>query len=218
MSLGVGFQLLARFERTLASPDDFLRELEAWICEYCVDLSPSTRIGFSEDQPTLFCQVHPAAGELYLSLVDLDHLVASAKTSTVGPGYHIFVCDLVRKLGEKFHLCWLVDNEDYFDEGEYFFSGDRENVFKEMTAWLRGLCRSFFDGTFEEEPGDMPTLLCLPIGISGCANRHSAWAARSGMAQKGFGKWRRGPRFLCLVEARSRRRILLRPGIMSHVD
>jgi hypothetical protein len=164
--LGVGFQLLARFGRTLTSPDEILREMEAWVGAYSVDLSPSTRIGFSETTPTLFCQLHPAAEELELSVLDLDHLVASGKTSTVGPGYHIFVCDMLRKLGEAFHLAWITNNEEYFDEGDYFFSGDQERVFKEMTAWLRGLCGCFFNGTFEEEPGDMPTALCLPIGIS----------------------------------------------------
>jgi hypothetical protein len=33
-----------------------------------------------------------------------------------------------------------------------------------MMSWLRALCRSFFNGTFEEEAGDMPTVLCLRIG------------------------------------------------------
>lgn len=162
--MGVGFQLLSKFERTLNSPDEFLRELETWVREYAADLSPSTRIGFSEDQPTLFCQLHPAAEELHLSLVDLDHLVASAKTSTVGPGYHIFVCDMVKKLGETFRLSWDRDNQDYVDEADYFFSGDQQRVFDEMTGWLRGLCRCFFDGIFKEEAGDMPTVLCLRIG------------------------------------------------------
>ena len=130
VGLGVGFQLLAKLERPLTSPDDFLRELQGAVGDYASDLAPSTRIAFSEDKPTLFCQLHPAAEELELSLVDLDHLVASAKTSTVGPGYHIFVCDMVRKLGERFRLAWVTDDEEYFDEAGYFFSGNQERVLK----------------------------------------------------------------------------------------
>jgi hypothetical protein len=140
--------------------------METWVREYAADLAPETRIGFSEDQPTLFCKLHPAAEDLYLSLINLDHLVASANTSTVGPGYHMFLCDMVRKLGEKLNLTWITDNEEYFDEAGYFFSGDRENVFTEMTTWLKALCEGFFNGVFEREFGDMPTMLCLPIGVT----------------------------------------------------
>jgi hypothetical protein len=172
--LGVGFQLLAKFERTLNSPDEILGQMEAWVRAYAADLAPETRIGFSEDQPTLFCKLHPAAEDLYLYLIDLDHFVASAKTSTVGPGFHIFVCDMVKKLGERFNLTWITDNEEYFDEADYFFSSNPKNVFEEMTAWLRGLCQCFFNGTFKHEPGDMPTMLCLPTGVTFETNARSA--------------------------------------------
>ena len=139
--------------------------MEKWVREYCFDLVPLTRIGFSETTPTLFCQLHPAAEELELSLLDLDHFAASAKTSTVGPGFHIFLCDMLRKLGGQFDIQWQTSNEDYSDEAEYFFTGDQERVFEEMVRWLSGLCRCFFDGIFEEEAGDMPTALCLSIGV-----------------------------------------------------
>lgn len=165
--MGIGFQLLATLERALASPYEILQEMEAWVKAYCVDLVPSTRIGFSETTPTLFCQLHPAAEELEVSFLDLNHIVVSARTSTVGPGYHIFVCDMLRKLGKEFRLTWDAENdEEYLDEGNYFFSGNQENVFDEMTAWLRGLCQCFFNGTFEEEPGDRPVALCLPVGVT----------------------------------------------------
>jgi hypothetical protein len=164
--LGVGFQLLGKFARTLSSPDETLREMEAWVREYAADLSPETRIGFSEEQPTLFCQLHPAAEEMYLSLRDLDHLVASVRTSMVGPGYHIFACNMVKELGAKFGLTWTADNEEYLDETDYFFSGNAANVFKEITGWLSGLCDCFFNGVFNHKPGDMPIALCLSIGTT----------------------------------------------------
>src|SRR5262249_3247380 len=108
--------------------------MQKWVKKYAVDLVPSTRIGFSETEPTLFCKLHPAAEELYLSILDLDHFVASAKTSTVGPGYHIFLCDMLRKLGEAFEIAWEEKNEEYFDEGGYFFSGDQKQVFHEIQS------------------------------------------------------------------------------------
>lgn len=164
--LGIGFQLLASFERTVISADEILAELENWVSKYAIDLAPSTRIGSSEKIPTLFCKLHPAEEELELSIVDLDHLLASARTSNVGPGYHIFVCDMLRKLGQAFHLSWNPENEEYVDEGDYFFSMDPGRVFDEMTNWLAALCGCFFNGLFRTEAGDMPTALCLPVGVS----------------------------------------------------
>jgi len=199
--LGVGFQLLGRFKRTLISPDEILREMEKWVHEYCFDLVPSTRIGFSETTPTLFCQLHPAAEELELSVLDLNHFAASAKTSTVGPGYHIFLCDMLRKLGGQFDVEWQAPNDDFFDEAEYFFTGNEENVFEEMARWLNGLSRCFFEGIFEEEPADMPTVLCLPIGVAFEADaravtpvgpRDVAWlknVASDGLAGRDFFAW-----------------------------
>lgn len=134
--------------------------------EYAADLAPSTQVGFSDTTPTLFCQLHPAAEDLELSIVDLGHFAASAKTSTVGPGYHIFLCDMLRKLGSSFNLTWITDNEQYLDEADYFFSGNQERVFEEMAKWLGGLCKLFFDGTFKSEPGGMPTSLCLRMFVA----------------------------------------------------
>jgi hypothetical protein len=199
--LGVGFQLLGRFERTLSSPDEILREMEKWVRKYCFDLAASTRIGFSETTPTLFCQLHPAAEELELAVLDLDHFAASAKTSTVGPGFHIFLCDMLRKLGKQFGVQWETSNEDYFDEADYFSTGNQNHVFEEMARWLNGLSRCFFEGTFAEEAGDMPTVLCLPIGVAFEADaravtplgpRDVAWlkkVAADGSAGRDFFAW-----------------------------
>jgi hypothetical protein len=73
---------------------------------------------------------------------------------------------MLRKLGSRFQLTWIRDNEEYFDEADYFFSGHQERVFTEMTGWLKGLCDCFFSGVFEEERGDMPTALCLRMFVS----------------------------------------------------
>jgi len=56
---------------------------------------PRIRQGMVEAAPTLFCQLHPAAEEIELSLIDPEHIVVSANTTTVGPGYHIFLVSLL---------------------------------------------------------------------------------------------------------------------------
>jgi hypothetical protein len=121
-----------------------------------------------EASPTVFCQLHPAAEEVELSLLDSQHLTATAKTSTIGPGYHIFLCDMLKALARDFDLVWEEqdwhndEDVEYFDEADYFFSGEQRRVFDAMTRWLRCLAGAFFDGTLKE--GDTNIMLCMKIG------------------------------------------------------
>jgi hypothetical protein len=165
--VSIGLRLLARLDSPLQDPDVWLQEMETWVQQKHSDLLPATRRGFVDTYPTLFCQLHPAAEEIELSLIDPQHLVASANTSTVGPGYHIFVCSMLQTWARDFHASWLQpeeDSEDYSDEAGYFFTGNEQNVFDEMTAWLQTLAGTFFDGTFQ--PDDRGIALCLSIGTN----------------------------------------------------
>lgn len=85
--------------------------------------------------------------DLEFAFVDEDSLTATANTSTVGPGYHIYVCDILHKLGKHFDFRWDDTAEDYGDETGYFHTGDQKKVFAEMTAWLQGVTEMFFNGT-----------------------------------------------------------------------
>ncbi len=138
--MSVGLRLLARFDREWDSPEVALHNIKVWIENNYIDLRPETRIGFIDSYPTLFCLLHPAAEEVELSLIDLGHLQASANTSTVGPGYHIFLCSLLKRLAISFGASWQEeDEEEYSDETGYFTSGEEHRVFDAMTAWLSTL-------------------------------------------------------------------------------
>lgn len=145
------------------SSDQLLSEIESWVREYCVDLRATTYIGKRDDRPTLFCRLHPAGEDMEISFTSSDHLTATANTSTVGPGYHIFVCDMLHKLGKRFHAQWDPPNDDYCDETGYFHSGDRQQVFAQMTAWLKGVANLFFDGTLKDDVH--PTRLAMPLDV-----------------------------------------------------
>ena len=149
--MGIGFQLLADFSKPFESPDALLSTMEEWLRGLCSDLLPEFRTGMVDTSPTLFCNLHPAAEELEISIPgNAKHLTATCKTSTVGPGFHIYLCDLLLKLGEWFGLAWREDQEDYFDEAGYFFSGNTQAVFDEMSGWLRSVCQSFYDGSLND--------------------------------------------------------------------
>src|SRR5580700_11695390 len=104
-----------------------MKQIADWVEQKCSDLLPKTRQGFVELSPTVFCQLHPGAEEVELSLIDPEHLVVSANTSTVGPGYHIYLSLLLQDWAHDFHASWQrpdEESEDYCDEAEYFFTGD----------------------------------------------------------------------------------------------
>jgi len=200
--VSIGLYLLAKFNSPVQDPDRLLQQMAAWIHQQYSDFLPQTRQGFVETYPTLFCQLHPAAEELELSLIDLDHLRASANTSTVGPGYHIFICSLLQAWARDFDASWLTSEEvgeDYWDEAEYFFTRDQQQVFYHMTSWLQALAEGFFDGTLE--PFERAIVLCMSmdvqfesdqLAITPLGPRDRAWlleTSRDGAKGKDFFAW-----------------------------
>jgi hypothetical protein len=150
--LAIGLQLLAK----LASPSPelkaLLKDIADWIPKRCPELHPEIHHGKVQDSPAIFCKLHPGAEEVVLSLVNPEHLAVTATTSTVGPGYHIYLVSLLKELSREFHASWyqsLHGSENYGDETGYFFSSDEQQVFRQMAGWLQGVAKLFFDGTLD---------------------------------------------------------------------
>ena len=168
--MSVGLLLRANLKRTFLdklvtrrSPDRVLKEIEGWVLNYCKDLQTTTYIGQRDTHHTLFCRLHPAAEDLEISFVGDGQLTASANTSSVGPGYHIFVCDMLHKLGDRVRLQWEEPNEEYQDETGYFHSGDSQHVFAEMSKWIKTIASWFFDGTLKDK--DHAIRLAMPLDV-----------------------------------------------------
>jgi hypothetical protein len=171
--MSVGLLLRAKLKRTFFSklaghqkPGELLEEMERWIGDFCQDLRSSSYLGERDGNPTLFCRLHPAAEDLEISLIGDGQLTASANTSSAGPGYHIFVCDMLHKLGDRFRLQWEEPTEEYQDETGYFHSGDRDHVFAEMTKWLQTLAGWFFDGTLKDKVHPTRLAMSLDTGFT----------------------------------------------------
>jgi hypothetical protein len=162
--LSIGLRLLAKLDAPAAEPDVLLQGMADWIQTKCSGVSPETRLGFVESCPTLFCKLHPGAEEVEISLVDPQHLVASANTSTVGPGYHMYLCSMLIDMARNFRASWLRpenSGEDYSDEAEYFFTGDQKKVVDAMSEWLQALTGTFFEEPVEQDLTG--TALCMPM-------------------------------------------------------
>src|SRR3712207_2714372 len=83
------------------APGLWLKRLERWVREHAPGPLESTRLTVGpQDAPMLLVRLHPAAGEVSLLAAGGGRVVVSADTSAVGPGYHLFLCDALKHLGE----------------------------------------------------------------------------------------------------------------------
>jgi len=136
--MGVGLYLLGR----LGTPiDDALTTVERFFRHrYAEDLLSAAT---SDDGgPLLRMTTHPAAETVDVR-VDGKRITFSAKTSTVGPGYHADLCDTLRALGTALDIEWDPPDEEEGtgDETGYFATGDRDALESEMLRWLQQTAR-----------------------------------------------------------------------------
>jgi hypothetical protein len=157
--------LLSRFGSKEEDSKRTLEKMEKWVLEHNADVCHRSFIGSRDDKPTLYLTLHPAAEDVEITILGPDTFTASANTSTVGPGYHIFVCDILHKLGKQFHATWHEPDDDYCDETGFFHSGDQQHVFAEMAAWLKGVAKMFFDGTLSDSVHSVRLALPLDTGF-----------------------------------------------------
>jgi hypothetical protein len=162
MSLGIRLQ--AQLSEPPPKQEELIVRMDEWLRNKYSDMLPTTRQEVVNSIPTLYCRMHPAAEDIELSFVGPSQLVASANTTTVGPGYHVFVTSVLKDLAREFHARWehpAEDSEEYGDETGFFFTGDDNSLTAEMTAWLAAVANTFFDGSLESEDGGIA--LCLPM-------------------------------------------------------
>lgn len=95
---------------------------------------------------TLFSCLHPAAEDVEFCF-DGDLLICSAKTSTVGPGYHAYLVEMLEEIGVRCDLPWEWSDEaeGFEDETGYQEDGDFTRTQDEMCWWLRAVANSVLD-------------------------------------------------------------------------
>jgi hypothetical protein len=125
--MGVGFYLTGRYGSDHADPEAWLARVQTWI-EQHGELLEGVRLARDrEDNPAVFASLHPCAEDLEIIVPEPGRVVASGKTSTVGPGYHTFACDLLQRLGVDLGVAWDEpdDESGTGDETGYFHGRDR---------------------------------------------------------------------------------------------
>jgi hypothetical protein len=118
-----------------------LEDLETWIANVAFDEMEWSQWTDDEDgNPCLLVLLHPGAEPLMLSPCSEDELLVAAATSSAGPGYHIFVCDLIRKLAQVHGLVWQTDSDsEFIDETGFFETGDKTRLYEEFSNWIGAL-------------------------------------------------------------------------------
>lgn len=136
-----------------------LNAIEAWFRKHAADEVRRWET-FSDDSgsPAALLSLHPGAERVEVFAEPDGNIVFSASTSSVGPGYHAYLCDLIQALGTELGIDWHFPgaDDDFGDETGYFESGDQRLLKKAMLDWLGALL-----GSIAQEPGSH--MLCLPL-------------------------------------------------------
>ena len=147
--MGVGLYLTGRCRATGDDPEAWLDRVQSWLEEHAGEPLESARLGQDgEDRPSVLVNLHPCAEDVEIAVPEPGRVVVSAKTSTVGPGYHAFLCDLLHRLGEAMDIDWDApeDESGTGDETGYFHTGDPRALEDEFLEWLRGVAKLITDG------------------------------------------------------------------------
>lgn len=122
------------------SAQPWLRRALAWFYEHTEELLESAHMSTGpHGAPLLRLRLHPAAGEVSILAATSGRVVVSAETSAVGPGYHVYLCDILKQLGQVLGVTWTDANEaaGVGDPTGYFHTGDAGPVEVYMLASLQ---------------------------------------------------------------------------------
>ncbi len=98
-------------------------------------------------------------GDVAFSARNSSHVVATARTTPMGPGFHAFVCELIAHVGEATGVKW-EETEDHVDEAGYYSSRDWAALDAHFAGWVTGLSRMILERRGEEEKDHS---VCLPL-------------------------------------------------------
>lgn len=147
--MGVGLSVTGRCPVVADEAEGWLVRVRSWLEGNAGEPLESVRPGRDDaDRPAVIVSLHPCAEDVEIAVPGPGRVSISAKTSTVGPGYHAFLCDLLHRLGGDLDVAWEAPDEESGtgDETGYFHTGDRGALEGEFLRWLRGVARLVADG------------------------------------------------------------------------
>ncbi len=176
MSLGLsvaGTYALHGNQKRPTPPAAWLDEVRHWLLTACeAELEAEPEVQMNEaGEPALYALLHPCAAPIEIIAPDGGLVHVNAMTTSVGPGYHQFVCSLMDRMAEELGITWRPQVEgESEDETGYFFGRDRANLEGAMLLWLQSVCRivlepgGMLDGN--RAPDDAPPAVAMALGTT----------------------------------------------------
>ena len=125
----------------LPTPDALAAEIEAWLHNEPADtVRWVRRVPAADEGVGLRIGLHTAAPELQIDAATGGAVRVTARTEEPGPGYHTYVCQLVKRLGADVSIAWAPADAaaGTGDDTGYFDSGQRPDVERGLLIWLHG--------------------------------------------------------------------------------
>jgi hypothetical protein len=172
----------------LPGGQELMADAGTWLASEAHDMVRSVRVDpAGTGAASLFADVHPAAFPMRLHATVDGAVDAMAVTSAVGPGYHTYLAQLVRRLGTAMDIAWTNPDGSAGTTGSTRFvaGSDRSTIEREMLIWLQAALRSIWQARGRGECGLQLSLsmrtqfsfegaLATPLGA-----RDDAWLARA---------------------------------------
>jgi hypothetical protein len=144
--MGLGFQFTGRLQargllRRTPAFGAWVRELLAVFEAVHPGFVERASVPEGDDGDAAEFVLHPAAEALFVERGADGVIVVSAKTSNVGPGYHVFLVETLTAFFERTRFEIERDEEASFDEAGVRPTGDIPAAEREAREWLRGLAQ-----------------------------------------------------------------------------
>jgi hypothetical protein len=159
--LTVGLQLIGQAGKRGLVPrvpatERLVADVEAFLRADVGDaLGAVVRAEPEADAATLRATFHPAAEPVEFHVAPGGRVEVAATTAHAGPGYHTWLCHLLRRMATELSLEWAdadaeVPSRDGAesrsrDDTGYFWSDDRGDVERAHLVWLRAVLRRAAD-------------------------------------------------------------------------
>jgi hypothetical protein len=137
-----------------------IENVRGWLQKVAASELRGATAGEEVGLPTLFVDLHPGAEHLEFAFTNDRQVTASANTSAAGPGYHFYVCHLLKKMVSDLGVQWEPSPEGEGDETGYFESGDHGAVIDSMQEWFSQVCAEVLNMT---EQGYTDIAVSMPM-------------------------------------------------------
>ncbi|HOF88335.1 MAG TPA: hypothetical protein PLZ36_09575, partial [Armatimonadota bacterium] len=170
---------------------EVLDRLRAGIPALIEDARLRELLWMAVEEETLLVGLHPMEEPVRFAFTG-EALRCTARTSGAGPGYHAFLVDLLRNVGQKCRLRWQWEGEDCGDETGYAAHRDFARLQEEMLVWLRAVCAAVVEKAAD---GATNIGISMPMGYPAVAGddapfaltmlgpRTREWVARAATAE-----------------------------------